>query len=142
MTMRKLLQFGRDIGGVAALEMALIAPLIAGMALVSYSIWQLASTKQDMRAALKVGASYYMNGGGDDTAARALILSSWERSPQDANATVSRACLCGAAAAASCNTACPDQTPPAVYITLSASASAPTGMASVPISSSNVVRVR
>ncbi len=73
--MRKLLNFGRDIAGVAALEMALIAPLIAGMALVSSSVWQLASTKQDMRAA-QVGSGYHERRQRRQ-GRQALVLSSW-----------------------------------------------------------------
>ena len=75
--------FIADRRGVAALEMALITPAIAGVALLSFEVWQAAGRAADMRTALKAGAQYYMNGGSDDTAARSMAISAWERKPAD-----------------------------------------------------------
>ncbi|HTI66064.1 MAG TPA: hypothetical protein VL460_00805 [Caulobacteraceae bacterium] len=133
--------FGRDRAGVAAVELALIAPVIAAMALVSYEVWQVAARTEDMRTALQTGAQYYMNGGTSDTAAQALAISSWENAPPDAAVGVSRACVCGQAAQV-CTLLCSDGAPPASIITLSATATRPQAMFSKTISTQRVVRVR
>jgi len=139
--MLRLSGFRRDRRGVAAVEMALIAPIIAGMALVSFGIWRMATSLEDMHVALKAGASYYMNGGLDDTAARTLMTSAWQDAPADASIGVQRACKCGTVAAA-CNVLCANATPPSSYVLLNASGTGSTGTVNFPLSEQKVVRVR
>lgn len=139
--MNGLGRFLRDVTGVAALETALVAPIIAGLAVVSLTVWQTASRIEDMHVALKAGATYYMNGGTDDTAAKNLILQSWPTTPANAAVSVQRICKC-AGAAAICGTLCSGTTPPAVYVTMSATATASNGVSNIALSDQKVVRVR
>ena len=92
MMMRKILDYLRDEDAVAAVEMALIAPFVAGFAVLSVNVWDVGMRKQDMRGALKLGAQYYMNGGSDDTKAKTIAETHWNRKPTVASVTISRAC--------------------------------------------------
>src|SRR4051812_36035965 len=65
-----ILDYLAEEGGVAAVELALILPFIAGFAVVSINVWDVGMRKQDMRGALKLGAQYYQNGGADDAASK------------------------------------------------------------------------
>lgn len=138
---RVLDRFRRDCRGVAVVELAMIAPLLAGMALVSFEIWQSSASTEDMRTALKVGAQYYMNGGTSDATAQSLALSSWENAPANAAVSVVRACLCGQVAN-SCVALCTDGAPPLEVVTLSASATRPDAVINPNLSDERVVRVR
>ena len=139
--MKRLGGILRDTMGVAALETALVAPILAGLGLLSFSVWQTASRTEDMRLALKAGSTYYMNGGTDDSTAQGLILQSWPTSPANAAVSVQRICQC-AGVAATCGTLCSGTTPPAVYVTLSAAATASNGVSNIPLSEQKVIRVR
>lgn len=141
MTMRRLRRLATDRRGIAAVEMALIAPFVAVLALMSFQVWQAAGRVQDARGAVKAGVRYYMNGGSDETVARNLVQSSWEDAPADAAVTAVRACLCGATASA-CNTACADNSLPVVTITLRATATNPGAVYASSIDEQEVIRVR
>ncbi|WP_332768881.1 TadE/TadG family type IV pilus assembly protein [Phenylobacterium sp.] len=116
-----LLRGLRDERGVAAVEFAIITPVIALLAATSFMVWEFADRHQDMRSALKVGAEYYQNGGTDDAVAASLVQNGWRNRPATSAMTVSRACRCGTTAIA-CTDLCPASRPPAVYVTLTASA--------------------
>lgn len=131
----------RDRRGVAAVEVALVAPVLAVVALLSFEAWQGAGRSADIRTALKAGAQYYMNGGADDDDARALALSAWRDRPAGGVVDISRACACGQVAQA-CTALCADSTPPAALVTLSAQASLPQAMFNKSLSIERVVRVR
>ncbi len=131
----------RDRRGVAAIELALIAPVIATLAVVSFEIWQSSARTEDMRTALKVGAQYYMNGGTSDATAQTLAMSSWEEAPANAAISVSRGCLC-AQTAHVCTALCADGTAPLEVVTLSATATRPGAMFNAALADDRVVRVR
>lgn len=142
MIRRMIAQYLREEGGVAAVEMALIAPFIAGFAVLSVNVWDVGMRKQDMRAALKLGAQYYMNGGTDDTKSKAIALAKWNRKPATADVTVSRTCLCGTTVTGSCNTVCADNTVPNIVVQLHATATTSTAMFSKSQVADEYVRVR
>ncbi|UTP40609.1 pilus assembly protein [Phenylobacterium sp. LH3H17] len=138
--MRTLLRaFHRDRSGVAATEFALITPAIALLAAASFAIWQFGESRQEMRSALEVGAHYYMNGGSDDAVATALAQSSWRNKPQAGVVMTTRACRCGEVVAP-CANLCPASRPPAVYVTLTATA--PLHRDGREVTDRTVVRVR
>lgn len=139
--MRNLIQFWRDQRGAAILEMAFVAPIIGGMAAVSFAAWDAASRQQDMRAALEVGAEYYMNGGASDDVAEATATGAWRNAPEDAVVTSERICRCGTTVTI-CTNLCTGNTPPSVYVHLSASATSPEAMFGAQQSAERVVRVR
>lgn len=139
--MRRLSNFWRDQGGAAIVEMAFIAPIIGGMAAVSFAAWDVASRQQDMRAALKVGAEYYMNGGSADDVARTAAIDAWRNAPEDAHVASERICRCGTTVTI-CTSMCTGDTPPAVYVRMTASGSAPEAMFTPHQSAERMIRVR
>ena len=133
--------FWRDIRGAAAVEMAMIAPFIGGLALLGMSVWQTASRIEDMRGALQSGVRYYMSGGFDDTAGRTFAMSSWDKKPSDGNISVQRVCKCEETVS-TCGQLCPDQSPPAMFINLNATGTASNGVSTFSLDETKVVRVR
>lgn len=141
--MRKLIDYLRDEDAVAAVEMALIAPFIAGFAVLSVNVWDVGMRKQDMRGALKLGAQYYMNGGTDDTKGQAVAINNWNRKPAVASVTVSRSCLCGTTPTGSCDTICADGTTvPSIIVQLHGSATTTSAMFSKTQTADEYVRIR
>jgi Flp pilus assembly protein TadG len=134
-------RFWHDRSGTAAIELAFIAPAIAGIALLGLTVWQSAAQIENMRGALKSGARYYMSGGFNDTDGRTFAMSAWDKKPTDGNITVQRICKCAGVAQA-CNVLCADQTPPQMFINLSATGTATTGVSTFPLAETKVVRVR
>jgi Flp pilus assembly protein TadG len=133
--------WSRDARGVAVVEMALIAPVIAVLALLSFEVWQSAGRSEDMRVALKSAAQYYMNGGTDDAAARSLALSAWPQAPAGASVSVARSCACGAVANV-CTSLCASGDPPAAVVSLTATATQSQAVFNKTLTEHRVVRVR
>ena len=139
--MRKLITFWRDKRGAAIVEMAIVAPIIGGMAAVSFAAWDVASRQQDMRSALEVGAEYYMNGGRSDDVAKTASTEAWRNPPDDALVTSQRVCRCGVTVTV-CTNMCANDAPPSVYVHMTASGTSPEAMFTPYQSTERVVRVR
>lgn len=139
--MKILSRLRRDTRATAAVEMALIAPVIAGLALASLTIWQTAARIEDMRLGLMAGSRYYMGGGSDDTAARTLMMSAWQHAPNDANVSIQRICKCGTTVS-QCGVICLDNTPPSIFVNLTAAGTGANGVTTFPLNETKVVRVR
>ena len=120
MTMRRLLNWiRRDERGAAAVEMAMILPFLAVATIMSVSVWDVGMRSQDMHAALKLTAQYYINGGQEDVDAQALGLSSWHNAPAGATFVITRECKCAQVAQA-CTVNCSNGVPPATYVVITA----------------------
>lgn len=139
--MRKLIGFWRDQRGAAIVEMAFVAPIIGGMAAVAFAAWDVASRQQDMRAALEVGAEYYMNGGSSDDIAKAAAVEAWRNAPADAVVTSERICRCGTTVTI-CTSMCAGNALPSVYVRMTASGTSPEAMFTPHQSAERIVRVR
>lgn len=138
---RLLKSLARDRRGVAAIELAFVAPAIATLAFVSFEAWQYSNRVQDMKDAVKTGVVYYMNGGKDDADAETIAEASWHAKPADGNISISRGCICGTTAH-SCTTLCSNTTVPEMRVTLSATATYAQSYFAPNLSTSQVVRVR
>lgn len=130
-----------DRQGGAAVEFAVIAPLLGSVVLGLMVAWEPATAMLRMRAAVHSGAVYVRSGGIDDARTRTVVVQSWERKPSDSDVTVTRACLCGSLAQA-CTTVCTDQTPPSVYVTIAAVSHDDSLAFGKTMARSEVVRVR
>jgi hypothetical protein len=123
MNLRKLIRtFQADQSGVAAVEMALVAPIIVGLAFVSVNLWEATLRRQQQDEALRVASQYYINGGSDDTKARQLGLSAWPNKPQTGDIAISRLHRCGESSVSSTTLCGSAQTPPATIVKIVASA--------------------
>lgn len=130
-----------NASGAAAVELALILPFLGAVLLGMYAAWDTATRVEDMRDGLKGGAQYFLNGGLNDSVAQTVALSAWQNRPEQSSITVSRECRCGDAVH-DCATICPDNTAPAVYVTLAAVGTDPSAVVAAEITQSQVVRVR
>jgi Flp pilus assembly protein TadG len=101
-----------DQSGVAAIEFAIIAPLLGLMLLAIVDSWSLASSALAMRAGISAAANYIIQGGRTDATAQALALSAWQDAPADAAVTVSRVCSCSGTVVG-CSTLCTGTSKPA-----------------------------
>jgi Flp pilus assembly protein TadG len=130
-----------DRRGNAAIELALVAPVFAGVAVMSFGVWEAGARNQDARSALDVSVQYYMNGGTDDTVATTLGLSGWRHKPANGNITSSRSYRCGDTTATS-TTICTGGRTPGTYVTLTATATSSQALVHPTLTLNRVVRVR
>jgi len=117
--MKRLFRALRDERGVAAVEFALIVPILASLIVLGIDGWTRINQVSQMRSAVQTGARYYQAGGADDNAAAQLALASWNNAPAGATVTTARSCTCGGAGA-SCSSLCANQALPQAYVTLTA----------------------
>ena len=108
--------FHRHRRGTAAIEFALVIPVLA-IAAVSISDASTISTQSSaMQSAIRASIQYAMNGGGDMTVAQQTGVQAWSARPSDGTLSVSEACVCGGAAG-TCGTLCADGSVPSTYVT-------------------------
>lgn len=130
-----------DRRGNAAVEFAIIAPIIAGLFLTSYGLWEASARSRDMNSALDAGAAYYLNGGSDDTAATQAMQSAWSSRPADSSINLDHNCMCQTTPLA-CTSLCADNSAPGDYVDMKLSATSPNALASQQLLRHRVVRVR
>ena len=97
--------------GAAAVEFALIVPVLAALLLGVFDLGQIVFDRTDLHSAVRSGAQYFMAGGDDTQTAVDLINQSWTNRPEGSAVTVERCCLC-AEADAPCGQLCPDGSVP------------------------------
>ena len=141
MMSRRLKQWRSNQSGGAAVELAMIAPVIAGMAVVSFSVWQTGMQHQDARTALDVAAEYYMNGGLDDGVAETLAVGAWSNKPDDGAVDTQRSYRCGDTAAL-IDTICVGGRTPGGYVTITATGTMSISLGQPSMTIERVVRVR
>jgi Flp pilus assembly protein TadG len=133
--------FLSDRRGNAAVEFALVAPILAALFLTSYGIWEASARGRDMSSALDAGAADYMNGGADDAAAKLILQSAWQNKPTDASVDLTRNCMCQTVPLA-CTSLCADNSAPADYVDMKLGATDPDALRSPQILTHRVIRVR
>ncbi|MBM2713329.1 pilus assembly protein [Mesorhizobium caraganae] len=96
---RRALRIVRDKSGIAAVEFAMVLPVLL---LVCFGIadgWSYVTSYLQMRASVKTAANLVMAGAGSDaakdTGTQAVALSSWNNKPDDAAVVLVRSYLCG-----------------------------------------------
>ncbi|RAZ86964.1 pilus assembly protein [Mesorhizobium hawassense] len=115
----QLIRFRRDSAGVAAVELALVMPVLCAALLGILDGWSYVTNSLAMRAGVKTAANLVM-AGGDDTATQAAALASWEQKPTDAAVTVTRSYQCGTTVVTS-TTICSGPKVPTVFVQIQAS---------------------
>jgi|SRR6185312_1270459 len=114
------IHFRQSVEGIAAVEFALVVPVLAAMALLLPDLSQAAVGVMDMQGAARASIQYAMTGGTDVTEARTLGLAAWNSQPADANLATSESCTC-AGAGATCGQPCPNGSSPQEYFNVTAS---------------------
>lgn len=139
--MRHIKRALRDRRGSAAVEMALLAPVLIAALLAMADLGMLIYERVDMQTAIRAGIQYVMNGGHDPNTAEQVVLQSWPNRPGDAVVEATRFCLCGETVSA-CDAQCSDQSVPRVFTRITASGTLGMFLFSEPVVSDEVARVR
>lgn len=114
---RRLLFRPGDRQGNAAVEFALIAPVL--MVLIA-SLWDygnLVNTSTKLRNAARAGVQYAMTHASDTSGIQDTVLGALNAAPGDVTIQTAQACECSGAGA-DCSTACADGTPKEVFMTV------------------------
>lgn len=130
-----------DRSGGAAVEMALMAPVLIASLLAMADLGMTIYGRLDMQTAVRAGLQYVMAGGGDLDVAEEIVLQAWQDPPSDASVRATRFCLCGEAEAA-CSSQCPDSSRPKPHTRISASATLGMFLFSTRVASEEAARVR
>ena len=131
----------RDRRGAAAVEMALIAPVLAALLLGVHDLGRIAFDRTDLHSAVRSGAQYFMAGGKDIGEATAIIQNSWTNRPADARVDVVKCCKC-AGEDAPCGQLCPDESVPDIFHEITAEAGLSGVLGEYEVSVVELVRTR
>lgn len=140
-TNRWFRKIARDESGVSAVEFALVVPVLLISLLGVVDIGNVVYQRADMEAALRSGIQYFMNGGDDLTRAKSVVNDAWTTRPEGVIVVAERFCLCESTPHA-CNVLCSDESYPASYNRLSATATFPGILMDDEYDASQSVRVR
>ncbi|TWI36671.1 TadE-like protein [Mesorhizobium tianshanense] len=111
----------RNDSGAAAVEFALVVPILCLALLGIINGWSFVSSSLSMRAGVKTAANLVMQGSANDAAIQAVALSSWENRPGDAQVTLGRTYMCGSVVADP-TTLCNGLKIPSVFVEIQATA--------------------
>ena len=118
-------RFLKNRDGAAALETALVAPIIVAVLIgvVTYGGTILAYNR--MRQAISSGAQYALTVEDNLTSVEAVVNAAWSPKPQGAIVTVTRQCFCADApeTATDCSVNCADGDYPRMYTKITGSMS-------------------
>ena len=119
----RTLRIVRDRSGIAAVEFAMVLPVLL---LVCFGIadgWSYVTSYLQMRASVKTAANLVMAGAGSDaakdTGTQAVALSSWNNKPEDAAVVLVRSYLCGTTVVTS-TTICGGTKLPTMFVQITA----------------------
>ena len=139
--MKRLTRIAKDNRGAAAVEMAIVTPVIAGLALVSAEVWMMAMDKQRAATALDAAVDYYMGGGVSDAEASAVAMDAWKDPPSAAAVAYARSGRCSAEIV-ELEVVCADGDVAATYVTLTASGESQGLFDERAVEATRMVRVR
>ncbi|MGX5800635.1 TadE/TadG family type IV pilus assembly protein [Bradyrhizobium sp. Arg314] len=114
------IRFGRDRAGIAAVELAMVMPVLCATLLGVVDGWSYVTSSLAMRAGVKTAANFVMAGATDDNATQAVALAGWEHKPGDAAVAITRIYQCGTTVVTS-TTICSGQKVPSVFVQIQAS---------------------
>lgn len=138
---RRLRDIARACSGAAAVEFAIILPVLAAFVIGIIQYGGMIIAYDQMHDAVSSGAVYVMRGGTAAATIKNVATNAWPNPPADANVSVNQACLC-AGLTSSCSALCADGTYPQTFTTISATGTYTGLWGSQSMSSSQVVRTQ
>ena len=126
--------------GVAAVEFALVLPVLASIAILMPDVSQAVVGVVQMESAAQASVQYAMEGGVSASMAKTIGMQAWTSKPSDAALTTAEYCLCGAAAG-TCGQVCADGANPGTYFSVTASGTFGGSVISFQKSVTRVVRI-
>ena len=112
--------FARDRSGVAAVEFALLLPIMISALILTLDVSLHVVNRTNMHSAIRSGIQYLMNNGRDLNQLQSVVVNSWSSAPANAVVTTERYCLCFDVRHA-CNVLCTDNSAPQSYFSVSTS---------------------
>jgi Flp pilus assembly protein TadG len=109
----------KNESGLAAIEFAILLPVLAVMSLSLIDGWSLGSSMLSMRASVNTAANLLLQGVNDDQSVQATALASWGGRPSDGQITLTRIYKCGSVVVTA-GTICSGAKAPAVYVNIKA----------------------
>jgi Flp pilus assembly protein TadG len=116
---RKLRALAPSNNGVAAVEFALIAPLLVAMVLGISQVTDILTASNRMESATRAAIQYALNGGDDMSVAKQVGMQAWAKPPSDAAMTASNYCTCDGVVS-DCTKTCTDGDVPKLFISVTA----------------------
>ena len=110
----------RSRSGLAAVEFALLAPILAAIVIGVSQVSEIAVGTSYMQTAVRASIQYALNGGTDLATAQAVGLTAWNYKPANATLEASTFCTCQGTTAA-CTQTCSDGSIPEEYMSVRAS---------------------
>jgi len=136
-----LKRFRKNRSGVAAVEFALFAPMMAAAFVLSLDVALNIVNRMRMEAAVRAGVQYLMEDGRDMTVLENVVRQSWSPIPSDATVRAVRYCQCSDISHV-CNTLCADDSAPESYFTVEVSGTLHGFLGDTVLSTNEQVRVR
>ena len=130
-----------DRSGVAAIEFAMIAPLMAAAMVGTLDVSNHLINRGHMHSGVRSGIQYLMDNGRDLYQLQSIVENSWSESPGNAVVTTERYCLCVDVRHA-CDVLCTDDSAPESYFSVSASGTLDGYLVDSTIEASEDIRVR
>lgn len=137
----RLKRFVGNTSGVAAVEFAMVAPLLAAALVMTLDASLHVVNRMRMESAVRAGVQYLMEDGRDLTTLENLVRTTWTSPPADAAVAAERYCLCSDVAHA-CDTLCGDNSAPESYFSISVSGTLDGYLVDTTLSADEDVRVR
>ena len=132
--------FARDTRGAAAVEFAIVAPVLALLLVGLVQGWFDVKQRMDAQTALQAGIRYYHQGGATDATAKALAIRAWPNKPAEGDVLINRSCTCSQVVVL-CTATC-DSTPPAVTVSVATTYRANSLLGSENVQFQQSVRIR
>jgi Flp pilus assembly protein TadG len=117
---RAIAKLARKNDGVAAVEFAMVLPILASIVICLPDLSQAVVGVVQMESAAQASIQYAMAGGIDMSEAQSIGMQAWTSKPANAALTTSEYCLCGGSAG-TCGVTCPDGSIPGTYVSVTAS---------------------
>src|SRR5690348_3467441 len=141
MTRGLLRPFVKREDGTAAIEFAIVVPVLATIAVMMPDASDIVFGAMNMNMAVRSSIQYAMNTGTDMSAAQTIGSQNWLNKPSHATLIASTACTCGSGAG-TCGQICSDGSQPQTYVTVTANATLGGMVYSLPLTTTQKVRVR
>jgi Flp pilus assembly protein TadG len=139
--MTRLRTLVADARGAAAVEFAIILPILSALVIGVIQYGGMIIANQQMHDGVSSGAVYVMRGGSDAATIKTVSLLGWANQPADATVTVTQVCSCAGVTGA-CNALCADGSYPNSFTTIAATGTYTGLWGSQSMSASQVVRTQ
>jgi Flp pilus assembly protein TadG len=142
MTLRSTLKRTiRDRSGIAAVEFAMVAPVLAAIFVGIAGVAPFVQINNNMHDALTAGSRYVMAGGTDPSAIQSVTISAWPGHVAADTVSVNQYCTC-ADLQGSCTALCTDGTVPKGYTTIQMSSAYSGALGQQTLTAQQTVRTR